>query len=199
LQLVSALLRISNQGNSIVGKKSLAGTSLVAAIPGAVLAYLMLMAVLSSFEPMPAILKVAAILVLVVGATMALFPAYVLIWYGGSSSKAAAAAPVGEDQGPAAEAGFVDDVIDEIEGGEEVSEVEGFDVIDDPPDSGWGEAVFPEEDLGSGPEDAVFPEDELGSESEAAIFDDAGLDAESPGEFDEEFEFEEFEDFDDEK
>ncbi|WP_437225143.1 hypothetical protein SH661x_003934 [Planctomicrobium sp. SH661] len=64
-----------------MGKLGLAGTSLAAAIPGAFLFYILLMAVLKSLEPMPITMKVAALLMLVIALVMALFPAYLLIWF----------------------------------------------------------------------------------------------------------------------
>jgi hypothetical protein len=69
---------------STVGKLGLTAVSLAAAIPGGILTFLMLMALLNSLEKMPTILKAAALMLLVVGAAMALFPAYLLIWYRGS-------------------------------------------------------------------------------------------------------------------
>lgn len=64
-----------------MGKMGLAGTSLIAAIPGGILFYILLMAVLKGLEPMPMTLKVTAMLLLLISLVMALFPAYLLIWF----------------------------------------------------------------------------------------------------------------------
>lgn len=70
-----------------MGKMGLAGASLIAAIPGGILFYLMLMAALHNLESMPSVLKAAAITLLVVSLTVAVFPFYILIWYGGKGVK----------------------------------------------------------------------------------------------------------------
>lgn len=163
-----------------MGKTSLAGTSLVAAIPGGILAYLMLMSVLNSFEPMPMLLKVAAILALVTAAALALFPAYVLIWYGGrggASRKTAAtetaAPPPADEQSLAETQAFVGEDLEE-------APVEEF-------ESGEFEAA----------DEFEAAEDLEEFESEAEDFEADELSAVGGEDFEDEFEFEEFEDDED--
>jgi len=65
-----------------VGKLGLAGTSLAAAIPGGILFYILLMAVLEKLgTPIPMVMKVAILMLLGLSLVMALFPAYILIWF----------------------------------------------------------------------------------------------------------------------
>jgi len=65
-----------------VGKLGLAGTSLTAAIPGGILFYLLLMVVLEKLgTPIPMVMKVAILMLLGLSLVMALFPAYLLIWF----------------------------------------------------------------------------------------------------------------------
>ena len=69
-----------------MNKMNLVVTSLVAAVPGAFLLYLLLMAVLGSFDRMPMVLKITAIVALVMAGVVALFPLYLQIWYGGRTT-----------------------------------------------------------------------------------------------------------------
>lgn len=177
-----------------MGKTALAGTSVIAAIPGAVLTYLMLMAVLNSFEPMPTMLKVAAIMVLVGAAAMALFPAYVLIWYSsGTASKAkSAVAP----ESPETEGDELVPAPDELEPEESLEEV----VDEAAPDEGdldLDETLDEVDETGE--LEGIDESGELDEFDEFEPAEDFGEDFETEGALDEEFEFEEFEDFDEDE
>jgi len=165
-----------NEGNA-VGKMSLAGTSLVAAIPGGVLAYLMLMAVLNHLDPMPTILKVSAISLLVVSGAVALFPFFILI-YGPKSPEAAAKAKSKQDEKSAQSAAAAAPGGDEAfaEAAEAEGEAESF----------ASEEGFEGEEFEAA-DDEVF---------EADGFSDTEDEMEA-GEYDDEFEFDEFEDEED--
>lgn len=83
-----------------MGKKQLIAVSLVAAVPGAFLAYLMVMAFLSGADKMGGILMGAAGLALVTGTLMAVTPIGLAIFVGrGDKSQAATAEPVGNESG----------------------------------------------------------------------------------------------------
>jgi len=64
-----------------VGKLGLAGVSLAAAVPGGILFVLLLLAAISHLGQMPMAMKAIAILVMLIGLAMMLFPLYLLIWY----------------------------------------------------------------------------------------------------------------------
>jgi len=64
-----------------VGKLGLAGTSLIAAIPGGILAYLLVMMLMGQPQGLPMMMTILAVTMLVICATLVLFPAYVLIWF----------------------------------------------------------------------------------------------------------------------
>lgn len=157
-------------GEFIVGKVGLAGLSLTAAIPGALLCFLMVQAALSSISEMPPVLMVAVLLALVISLMMALMPLYALLWYrpAGYVPAARKEKPVKEKAGKAAAAAAAAPVVEEL-AAEEIADDE--ELIDD---------VFEEhgEELAA-PSDVDFDDDDLG---------DAGT------EFNEEFEFDEFED-----
>lgn len=69
-----------------MNKTSLAGTSLVAAIPAGILGYLTLMAVLNSMDVMPTTMKVVAILMLLMAAIVLLLPLWIMIYYRGKKA-----------------------------------------------------------------------------------------------------------------
>lgn len=165
-----------------MSKWGLAGTSLAAAIPGGILFFMLLMAVLNSFEPMPMILKVVSIASLIVALTMGLFPLYALI-YGPSSAGAPPkkrGTPAGEDDDVPAVGGDDDEALEDVAETTEFSdaEVEAFE------DEEFGEEFGDDFD------------DEFESE-EASADDFDAFDDELEGDFDDEFEFEEFDEDDD--
>lgn len=165
-----------------VGKLSLAGTSLLAAIPGAMLTFIMLRAVLGAINNMPTPLMVASLVLLVVAAAMALFPAYLLIWYRSGGGAATAAAPrksKGDAEATGAmAAGAVHD--DESEVSDEMMET-----------------FEPEDDLLGEYEtsDEIAADDSF--EDEDVDFDDEF--SGEMAEVEEEFEFDEFEDDEDDR
>lgn len=100
-----------------MGKMGLAGVSLVAAVPGGLLFALLLMGAISNLGTMPTIMKAVAILVMVIGLAMALFPLYLLVWYRGSrvvlandKKPALAAAAIGAAGGGALGEDFLEDL-----------------------------------------------------------------------------------------
>lgn len=62
----------------------LTGASLAAALPGAILAVIMLRAVLGAINTMPVAMAVVSIALLVVSGAVAFLPAYLLVWYRGA-------------------------------------------------------------------------------------------------------------------
>lgn len=156
-----------------MGKMGLAGTSLVAAIPGGVLAYLMLMAVLNHLDPMPTILKVSAISLLVVAGAITLFPLFILI-YGPKSPESTAKAKAKPDEKSSAAAA--------------PAEQESFESADEP---AFEEESFEEAESF---DDAEMADDDA-FEADGFTETEDEVDA---GDYDEAFEFDEFEN-DDEK
>lgn len=98
-----------------MGKLGLAGTSMASAIPGGVLFYVLLMAVVNHFERMPTMLKASTLLMLTISLVMALFPLYILIMFRRDKVVLAKKATAGAGIA-AAGAGnevFTDDLVDE--------------------------------------------------------------------------------------
>ncbi|WP_437186163.1 hypothetical protein SH668x_003303 [Planctomicrobium sp. SH668] len=154
-----------------MGKLSLAGTSLTAAIPAGALAYVLLMAVLQSLDKMSTTLKIAVIATLLVSAIVAILPAYLLIWYRRDPVvRDKKAKTKGKPEAAAAVAG------DELTGDDLTGELpaDGMDLTEE----------FPSETLS---QDEAFEEDVTGAYGETAQeFDMSGIEDEfSPeGEFD---------------
>lgn len=98
-----------------MGKIGLASVSLISAIPGGILSFLLVLAVMNHLAGMPTAMKGAAIVVLLVAALMTLFPLYLLILYRGrkvvlAKDKPSAFAPVAAAVGGGALAEeFLDD------------------------------------------------------------------------------------------
>lgn len=150
-------------------KANLFWTSFVAAIPGAYLFFLMIMAVLRNMEAMPGLLKGIAIAALVMAFAIAAFPAYIFLWYGGmgfgGTTKKKEKAT--EKEEAASEQSAVPEKQDS-----EAAESDAADVFQD--------------------EESAASEDDSQSDVEAADSDEVVF--EPSGELEEEFEFEEFED-----
>jgi hypothetical protein len=172
-----------------VGKLGLTAVSLAAAIPGGILTFLMLMALLNSLEKMPMMLKVTALLLLLIGAFMALFPAYLLIWYRGSrvvlardkKKGAKASQALGDEAEAVEEPGLRDSFLEGFtpEGGT------AFDEADELADEEFG---MPATDLEDLPDDEFAEPGEFSDEDHLqtsemdvggnAAFDDFGEDTE---------------------
>ena len=170
-----------------MGKLSLAGTSLVAAIPGGVLAYLMLMAVLNNLESMPTILKVSTISLLVVAGLITLFPFFILV-YGPKSANAEKPAkkePKSTQTMPTSATGIGDEGEVLIDDEDTDSDFGGQ--FDGDADSGFDGDGFDEEEENEGFE---LDDDEMfaGSLDET--------EGEMDASYDDEFEFDEFDDDD---
>lgn len=71
-----------------MSKSQLVSSSLVAAIPGGFLLYLMLMAVLNNLSTMPTMLKAASITLLVMAGVLVIFPLYLLVFFGRAAAVA---------------------------------------------------------------------------------------------------------------
>ena len=162
-------------------KMHLFGSSFVAAIPGAALAYLMLMVVLNHFENIPMILKVVVIATLVMAGSMLLFPAWVLIWYGGRGKKSDAPAAVAT--ATAGDAVTDEEAVEDLDVDEEVLEA------DDDAD-GFGDDDFAEDEFEA---DEALDDDIVSSADDMDVF-EADDDFAAEADMDEEFEFDDFED-----
>ena len=157
-----------------MSKWGLAGTSLAAAIPGGILFFMLLMAVLNSFEPMPMILKVVSIATLVMALTMGLFPLYAVI-YGPSSAGAPSKkreTPTGDDEDIPTVGGDDDEEMGEVAETTEFADEE----VEDFENEGFGDEF-----------DDEFESEEASADDFDSFDDD----------FDDEFEFEEFDEDDD--
>lgn len=114
-----------------MNKMNLAGTSLVAAIPGALLGYLVLMAMINHMDSMPTVLKVAAIALFLVALMMTLFPGFVLIYHGGGKTKEETAADDNSETGTIPAAAPSEDISGDFEEDEISDESDGFDMEGD--------------------------------------------------------------------
>ncbi|WP_437205762.1 hypothetical protein [Planctomicrobium sp. SH664] len=103
----------------------MAGASLVAAVPGAVLSALLVIALLNNLESIPTKLLVLIILVLLVAAAAALFPAWALIMFRATPYELPAGSPLaatsnkkGSTAAPTVAAPEVDEEFSPAEGDE---------------------------------------------------------------------------------
>ena len=191
----------------------------MAAVPGGVLATLLVLAVLKHFEPMPMMLKVCVLVTLVLGAVMLLSPVAVLLGFGvpggaGTAKKKGSEEPSEPeiDEEGMMPAGAVADDDEELE---ELTGADEFDEFDGTGEDDYGEsaeATFEEADdfdeLSGASGEAAFDEfddfDDTSAQSGEAIFEDDFSD-ESAGsgealfEEDSNFEFEEFDDEDEDR
>lgn len=189
----------------------------MAAVPGGLLATLLVLAVLKHFEPMPMMLKVCVLASLVVGAVMLLSPIAVLLGFGvpaaaGATKKRGGdepSEPEIDDEGltPAGAIAGEDEELEELTGEGEFDEFDAADEYSD--DYGESaEATFEEaddfEELSGESGEAAFDDfDDTSAQSGEAIFeddfsDDSAGSGEALFEEDSNFEFEEFEDDEDE-
>lgn len=155
-------------------KSNLFWTSFVAAVPGAYLLFLMLMAVFRHMEAMPGLLKGVAIVALLMALAIFAFPAYIFVWHGGYVGLGTGTPKKKEkaqDQEEAAEVA--------------ATPAKGDSAIDEASQAGdlSGEADLEK----TGPFDESSLSDAAAGESDEVIF-------EPSGELEDDFEFEEFDD-----
>jgi hypothetical protein len=103
----------SSSERNIVNKLSLAATSLVAAVPAALLLFLLIMSLISNpgFENMAGFLRIVAIAAVLTSAAVVLMPAGIMVFGGprADSDEAAAEGDTATDEPSAAESDILDE------------------------------------------------------------------------------------------